>query len=854
MFRLAAGAALLAGMLLSAAPVAGRADKPSRVEIAKRGKAATAFVDVPGRGTGTAFCIHPSGLFVTNEHVVRGVAGEVTLVLNPSLDTQRVLQAKVVRADKGTDLALLRVVGAKDLPALTLGSAEALAELADVVACGFPLGRALATDRKEYPAISVNAGSVTALRHKDRELQFVQIDVAVTFGNSGGPVLDDNGKVVGVVVGGIGGKSINLAVPVNQLERFLKAPDITFVPPAVPPADLGRPVEFKARVTALVPGAPEPDLKLLLRTGDEKPREFPMKAANGTWAVTAAPQAKMPAARVEVSARFGNGNRGVTGTTDDAVLKVGGRVLRFSSVQRLDAGQTKSKALLADGTTVEGAATGLGLVELDVEGQKFKVDLAKAAQLTFEKLEPAPVIATVVATANGKEIARVESQLTGPAVERPATASGGAAPGGVTASAPLAVAPADPNTVSITPPALDGDKVVKRLPEVFTDVAVGGGGRYLIFQLPKLKKLAVFDVSAARVTRYLPLAEEDITYTAGLDCVVIGLKRAGKLERWSLTTFELEKSGPPPFKEDLKTLFMGCGSNGPLVANGYFLDLATFRQMPFVNSDKSDRIWDPDARVFASGDGTVFGSWNTHYSPSTTTTFVIEGRVVKRYTEGDMMHSIPGPDGKTVFTGKGIASRTLKRGDPDDTSYGYCLPAVRGDYFLSLTTAAGGKGGGFTAYLRGIKQPLARLDRAEHGLSFDGWDRETFGPWKRVFFVPDAKVIAVLPASNDQVLLHKFDADAALEKSGLNYLLVASQPPPEVKAGAPYSYPVKVRAKSTKITYQLDSGPKGMAVSADGLVTWAVPADALGSHEVILSVRDETGQEVFHTFTVRVGK
>ena len=41
-----------------------------------------------------------------------------------------------------------------------------------------------------------------------------------------------------------------------------------------------------------------------------------------------------------------------------------------------------------------------------------------------------------------------------------------------------------------------------------------------------------------------------------------------------------------------------------------------------------------------------------------------------------------------------------------------------------------------------------------------------------MYFVPDAKVIAVLPSSNDQVVLHKFDADAALEKSGQDYLIV----------------------------------------------------------------------------------
>ncbi len=558
-----------------------------------------------------------------------------------------------------------------------------------------------------------------------------------------------------------------------------------------------------------------------------------MTKAGGVWTATAAPVVKT-AARVELTARLGSGS--VTGTVADAVFTVGGKPVRLSAVKRIDL-SPKSGAVLADGrTALDGAVGGLGVVEIDVGGQKVKLDLSKATQMSVQTApEVVAVNAAVVATVDGKEVARAEARI----VVRDANT----------------LAPADPTTVVITPPALAEDRVVKKLPEVFADVAVGGGGRYLIFHMPKLKKLAAFDVNEARVTRYIPLAEEDIVYAAGLDCVVIGLKKGGKLERWSLTTFELEKSAAPPFREDVKGVVLGSASNGPLVVNGYFLDLATFQQLPILDGNSNPRVWGAGDARFASADGTVFGAWNTHYSPSTTTTFVLEGATVKRYEEGDMMHVIPGPDGRTVYTGKGIAGRNLKRGDADDATYGYCLPAVRGDYFLALKPATGGKGGEFTVYLRGLKQPVAKLDKAEHGLSFDGWDRESFGPWKRVFFVPDAKVIAVLPASNDQVVLHKFDADAALEKSGANYLLVTSQPPKEAKPGSAFAYPVKVKAKDKRVAFQLDSGPKGMAVSADGVVTWAVPADAApGDHDAILTVRDGTGQEVFHTFAVKVVK
>jgi hypothetical protein len=805
------------------------ADKPTRVEVGKRAKAATAFVEHV-RGTGTAFCVHPSGLFVSNEHVVRTAEnGTVTLVLDPSLEGQRVLKAKVVRADKAVDLALLRVDGVKDLPALPLGSTKDLSELAEVVACGFPLGKALAADKKEYPAVSVNAGSVTSLRHKDKQLDAIQIDVSLTYGNSGGPVVDDTGAVVGVVVRGLSGGrvGINEAIPVGHLDRFLKAPDVAFVPPALARADAGKPTAFAARVVSFVPDAPEPELKLIVQAGDEEPREVVMTKAGGAFTATVTPVVKPAVPLVELTARFGSG--AVTGTTPDLVFTVDGKAVRLSGVRGVEFGP-KPSVQLADGrTTLSGEIAGLGKTEVSVGGQKATFDLSKASKLTAQPVpEAATVRVAVVASVGGKEVARVEERV----VIRDANV----------------LPPADPSAVAIAAPPLAEDRVVKKLPEAFTDVAVGGGGRYLVFHMPKLKKLALFDFNELRVTKYIPLAEDDVAFTAGLDCVVVGLKKAGKLERWSLTTFELEKSGPPPFQEDLKAVVMGHGSNGPLVANGYFLDLATFKQLPLVNKDKNAQVWSSDGRPYPSGDGTVFAGWNTHLSPSSNTTFVIEGGVVQRYEDGDLMHAIPGPDGRTVYTGKGIVSRTLTRGDADDKNYGYCLPAVRGDYFLSLTS-----GTGFKVHLRGLKQPVAKLEKADHGIGFDGWDREPFGPWKRVFFVPDAKVIAVLPPTNDQVVLYRVDPDAELEKSGQEYLFVTSQPPTAVTAGATLTYAIRVKGKGKKFTYALDSGPKGMAVSAEGVVTWAVPADApAGEQAVILTVRDGMGQEVFHTFKVRV--
>ncbi|MEX2215860.1 MAG: serine protease, partial [Phycisphaeraceae bacterium] len=176
-----------------------------QAEHIKQGKRTTALLVVPGKGFATAFCIDAEGFFITNEHAVRGITADstLTLVLNPAETDQKVMEAHVARVDRDLDLALLKVDGIKDLPTLELGDTKNLIETAEIVAFGYPFGTALAVKRREYPSISVNVGRITALRKSEGRLETIQTDAVLNFGNSGGPVIDAEGKVIGVVNAGI---------------------------------------------------------------------------------------------------------------------------------------------------------------------------------------------------------------------------------------------------------------------------------------------------------------------------------------------------------------------------------------------------------------------------------------------------------------------------------------------------------------------------------------------------------------------------------------------------------------------------------------------------------------------------
>src|SRR5262249_36160731 len=124
---------------------------------------------------------------------------------------------------------------------------------------------------------------------------------------------------------------------------------------------------------------------------------------------------------------------------------------------------------------------------------------------------------------------------------------------------------------------------------------------------------------------------------------------------------------------------------------------------------------------------------------------------------------------------------------------------------------------------------------------------------KRVHLIPDAKLLVTIPSTDDKLIVRRFDLDAFLAKSPVNYLFVSSQPPSNGVRGETYRYTMTVKSKKGGVKLKLESSPKGMSLSEDGKLTWPISKDfSDGEADVIISVRDESGQEVLQTFKVEV--
>jgi serine protease Do len=145
------------------------------------------------RGIGSGVIISPDGYIVTNNHVIKG-AQEIRVTLND----RRVLTAKLVGADKMTDLAVIKV-NANNLPSLGWGDSTGLKPGQTVLAFGSPFG---------YLQFSVTRGIISGLdrpnpfREDSRQPGgYIQTDAAINPGNSGGPLVDAQGQVIGINVG-----------------------------------------------------------------------------------------------------------------------------------------------------------------------------------------------------------------------------------------------------------------------------------------------------------------------------------------------------------------------------------------------------------------------------------------------------------------------------------------------------------------------------------------------------------------------------------------------------------------------------------------------------------------------------
>jgi S1-C subfamily serine protease len=261
-------------------------------------KKATVYVKVEGvagMNTGSGFLVRVEkgkGLIATNHHVIRaalagketgGREGKVTVVFD-SGDPKNEAEypAEVLASDPAADLAVLRVTAPEYPKPIDPRCAPVPTETLAVRICGFPLGERLSTGRRS-PSITIANGAVSSIRRDDGgNVAVIQIDGSLIPGNSGGPIVDPDGRLVGVAVAyHKDAAQIGFAIPAAELIALLDGRILS--PVFLPVESKARKdeVEFRALVPILDPLKQIKSVAIHVWTGDGEPPRAGKDPATG---------------------------------------------------------------------------------------------------------------------------------------------------------------------------------------------------------------------------------------------------------------------------------------------------------------------------------------------------------------------------------------------------------------------------------------------------------------------------------------------------------------------------------------------------------------------------------------------
>ena len=198
------------------------AEKPKKQEPKKKKpKPSPDDNKIVAASSGTGFYVSNTGHIISNHHVIEG-CNTVKLTFKG-----KEVSADVLAVDKMNDLAILKadLTPSKVYPVAT----EDVSLLEDIIIAGYPLGK------KVSAAIKTSKGSITALAGYGDNYSEFQTDAALNQGNSGGPIMDQKGNVVGVAVANYGKnagvESFNFGIKSSTLKTFANANGLKFLPP-----------------------------------------------------------------------------------------------------------------------------------------------------------------------------------------------------------------------------------------------------------------------------------------------------------------------------------------------------------------------------------------------------------------------------------------------------------------------------------------------------------------------------------------------------------------------------------------------------------------------------------------------
>lgn len=840
-----------------------------------RAKSATLLVERPsGDGFGTAFCIDRKGFFITNEHVVEGQTEKIPLIMNSGTDKEVTFLSEVVRTSTEHDLALLRALKPQTgLVALDFGNDKTLFETQQITVFGFPFGTALALKDQRYPKISVNVGRVVSLRNRAGSLESIQIDAVVNPGNSGGPLLDNNNQVVGVVVEKVMGTDVNFAIPISKVKTFLETPELALEKTHIRFAKRHQPVELKFNVASF--GAPTKKYQFRLRLrnnkGESPAFEVQEKHQGGQYSITVTP-VEPPKARLRIPVEIEFPSGKINGELNEQVFRFGDStqyLVEMKSFERIKGNHWR----LTNYTDRKVALEGLSFSEptIYLGGSTMKLDLSAvtkiivgtpnrmASELNYDAslLDDGGVVSNVKGTIHFRGAPGVTELKT---VKGKEEAPAAGAPGVSDYTLPNAVATFEEN------------QTVYELDEPFDEYVMGGADRYMIFKFERSKRIAIFDLLSASLVHEIKNVDSDALITAGSKNLYVVRPSQMLMQRWNLETFKLEKTTRLPTKNAPKLIRIGVNADDYLFLydgnEAYIVDSRRLKPI----STGGEKLFHQHTTSFGrqvdvSANGTVFGTIMTGLGPVSYNWVNVEDGTISIGEFGSTSNRIrwaaPSPLGRMFHLPRGqIYNMFAKDISAEWLEGARTFPTVDPRYFIAVRFKEKSRGNWFTSVdvctasdLRIVHSNLQLDELSPHGntnSTNDAINALSYGG-TQIHFVPWANILSNTGYDKKRIYVRKYDFEAELKATGEDYLFVESLPPIVAFKGKKVNYQVDCKTNSRTLDFQLLEGPSGMKVSRNGLMSWLPSRGASeGFHPVVIGIKGENANEVFHSFDIAV--
>jgi hypothetical protein len=306
---------------------------------------------------------------------------------------------------------------------------------------------------------------------------------------------------------------------------------------------------------------------------------------------------------------------------------------------------------------------------------------------------------------------------------------------------------------------------------------------------------------------------------------------------------------------------MGSASKGPLwLWSGGAIEPFDVDRMQFSAFDGPTLGGSPQYgfTMLISNDGSALTGWNNGLSSLPYDLMHVAGRqtTVSRSPFGEGSNGRwmwPNADGSLIFGhGAGVFDHHFNPIAANWLKGGSIVPTVDRRYFL-LIKSDRNKYSDISICTSNDRRIIFTLPKVENlgSKSHLEWGRVRGEP--RVYYIPSAKTMITLPVGESEIVLRRISLPEQLQEKSIDYLYVDSFAPVRAYRGQKWRYQIAAHSNVGGLTYKLENGPNGMAVSSDGLVTWNIdPHFKDEKVSAIVSIIDQSGNEVLHTINFDV--